>query len=283
MSKKEEIIDSICNNNLEKSNRKKMQKVINKYINNSEYSNFFKFIYKASLISHRKYNTPNKTDNKARYYSDLTADILTILDRPFWKSVDTYKKLINNSVKFLKGKIGTTMFHQGPLDPETLKLVKILININKLGFVSTEGQPGDCEYGKNGQISDVEYISYIAGLYPNNRRIKLGNALAKKGYIAAYTGKNDSGVFAPDDKDITNIRMSRNKFKGQTEWDGPNDGWQIAKFPRPSVIDEIFNENLFNWSVENLDSWIIFDTQECREHLIVDLLKILKQFGPIPE
>lgn len=88
------------------------------------------------------------------------------------------------------------MFHYAPLDLETLRLVNNLIKINQLGFVSLEGQPGDCFHGNksiniiggnriesdyinNTKVWGVEQVSYIIGFYPTEKKKPIRKKIVK--------------------------------------------------------------------------------------------------------
>ncbi len=60
-----------------------------------------------------------------------------------WNGIKSYNDLTNANVAFLEGRMNETPYHGGPLDPETAPLVPRLVQLNKLGFVSTNGQPAE--------------------------------------------------------------------------------------------------------------------------------------------
>ncbi len=70
-------------------------------------------------------------------FTSVTAADNSLLD---WNDIRSYDDFIRTNVAFLEGRIDRTPNH-GPLDPETAPLVPRLVQLNKLGFVSTEGQP----------------------------------------------------------------------------------------------------------------------------------------------
>jgi hypothetical protein len=57
--------------------------------------------------------------------------------------VCNYSQLIKANVMFLEGKLSRTPYHWGAIDKETLPLVKDLIRINRLGFLTVNGQPAE--------------------------------------------------------------------------------------------------------------------------------------------
>jgi hypothetical protein len=64
-----------------------------------------------------------------------------------WKKVSTFDALNEEVIAFLEGKRRETPWHGGPVDEETIPLLGDLIELNKLGFISTEGQPDEYTKG----------------------------------------------------------------------------------------------------------------------------------------
>jgi hypothetical protein len=94
-----------------------------------------------------------------------------------YKNVKTYKDFIATNVAFLQGRMSATPYHLGPIDPETIPLVKNLVSINKAGFFSLVGQPALKEtvfvepWKENGETGgnvwvETEQKSYISGFMP---------------------------------------------------------------------------------------------------------------------
>jgi len=257
--------------------------VFEKYLKEKKHKKFFEFLYKASLISYNKFSQISLENETYNLYRERAVKVFHNIDHQYWKNVNTYKKLQDGSIEFLKGNIGTTMFHGGPIDPETVQLLGPLIKINELGFVSIEGQPGECEYNIIGKpISASEQVSYIVGFYPRNRRNILGNTLAKKGFIASYSGniESDKDIFAPVTTDLTLIKHVRYITEHNydfEEWETHN----LISSHYPSETGLIVNKKLKMWMEKNVDTWLIYDTVECREKLTPTLLEVLQNFGPI--
>jgi hypothetical protein len=262
------IIKALCNKDV---------KTVGRFFSSSEIrrnnKNFCAFVYKALVYAYN-YHMSKDREDEALIYSSFLVE----LDKPFWThEVDTYRKLQRSTIGFLKGKIGTTMFHAAPLDNETIPLMNDLVLINQLGFVSMEGQPGICEYNIPGKISDIEQVSYIMGFYYRDKRDSFGRKLAKKGFVA--TNSEDKEVFAP--REYTKnfkIKWGRNRFRGKEKWEE----WDhididLAGENIPSQIQFIFNDKLRSWAYDNLDTWTIYDTVECRERLIPTLISILQK------
>lgn len=85
-------------------------------------------------------------------------------------AVRSYQDLIDANLAFLSGKLDSTPYHDGPVDPETVPLLGVLRKINQSGFVTITGQPALCEHDQlrtNGTARyDMEQISYLEGYLP---------------------------------------------------------------------------------------------------------------------
>ena len=64
------------------------------------------------------------------------------MDTALYKETTTFKNLICLNIAFLKGILKVTPYHGGPVDNETIPLLSQLVQLNKKGFLSTNGQPG---------------------------------------------------------------------------------------------------------------------------------------------
>lgn len=266
----DKIIRAMCS-----KDKKKIKEVFNEYIFRDSNRSLREFIYKATTYAYH-YNMDKYGSNDIVIFCSF---ILVTLDKPYWKSVDTYEKLQKGIISFLKGKKSTSMFHLGPIFRETIKLTDDLIEINKLGFVSLQGQPGDCVYNQPGEITSFEQVSFIAGFYPRKKRDALGNMLAKKGFVA--TNAEAEEVYGPHEyQENFKIKWNREKLKNKRKWGN----WEFTPIDfngnnYPSETGNIYNEKLKKWASKNLDTWAIYDTVECRERLVPELISILKKLA----
>jgi hypothetical protein len=97
-----------------------------------------------------------------------------------YEGVKTYKDLIATNVAFLQGKLPYTPYHGGPIDPETVPLMKSLVKINKAGFLSIEGQPSSHE------------VKFVEHTWKDNEGKTAGNwwyANEQKSYICGFMPK----------------------------------------------------------------------------------------------
>lgn len=68
-----------------------------------------------------------------------------------------FQKLLKLNVCFLQGKINKIWYHNGPVDDETIPLLGSLIELNKLGYLTTQGQPFL-------DTPEEKQIPYVSGL-----------------------------------------------------------------------------------------------------------------------
>jgi hypothetical protein len=63
-----------------------------------------------------------------------------------WKSVSSLRELKHHIVQFLNGKHKTSPWYHAPVNSETVPLLGNLIQLNNMGFITTQGQPTDYIY-----------------------------------------------------------------------------------------------------------------------------------------
>lgn len=64
--------------------------------------------------------------------------------KKIFNHVQTFRDLQDCYIAYLEGRIGSNPSYGGPVNPETIALLKKLIRVNDNGFVSITGQPGNC-------------------------------------------------------------------------------------------------------------------------------------------
>ena len=60
-------------------------------------------------------------------------------EKILYREATTFKNLVCLNIAFLKGILNGTPYHHGPIDDETIPLLSQLIQLNKKGFLSTNG------------------------------------------------------------------------------------------------------------------------------------------------
>ena len=118
--------------------------------------------------------------------------------RELWNASETFQQLQKNMVLFLEGKCNENPWHLGQVDPETVPLLETLREINRRGFVTTEGQPGtiseqviaiDTSFGKPGEKYTEVQRGYIAGFILNSRADSFVERLLRTQKVVVYREK----------------------------------------------------------------------------------------------
>lgn len=90
----------------------------------------------------------NYLDSKKHEESmEIFAEVLDPTNEKY-KDVGMFARFQMLMVMFLKGELYSNPFHPGPVDSETIHLLKNLILVNEAGFVTTESQPGECGFSR---------------------------------------------------------------------------------------------------------------------------------------
>ena len=63
-----------------------------------------------------------------------------------WKNVSTVSELGDNMIRYLRGELPTSPWAGAPVDPETVGILDPLIRVNKLGYITSSGQPGSFKF-----------------------------------------------------------------------------------------------------------------------------------------
>jgi hypothetical protein len=83
--------------------------------------------------------------------------------KPNYSKMKTFQQLCDSNVAFLNGEYDETFYHNGPVDDETIPLLDDLKRINKLGFISMEGQPAKLADEESEELQR----SYLSGIFKN--------------------------------------------------------------------------------------------------------------------
>ena len=134
-----------------------------------------------------------------------------------YQNVRTYRDLIRANIAFLKGKLKRSPYHLGPIDAETLPLMESLVQINKYGFISIEGQPASHE---------IEYI-------PETKKYL---EIRQKPYILGFMLK-------------TKVANFEDFMKSQHGYD-----YRIYEFKRPSGTNQIRAHYLSGFTREHVST-----------------------------
>jgi hypothetical protein len=128
----------------------------------------------------------------------------------------TYDELLELNVAFLQGRVSETPYHLGPIDTETVPLMKDLVDLHRQGRVfTTEGQPGLCEQGDWGFI---EQRPYLCGFVEEETLTKILRHVRKTPKKFVY-----SFAHVSNGESICNFHntfnLTRQKGKNDKEWE----------------------------------------------------------------
>jgi hypothetical protein len=95
-----------------------------------------------------------------------------------FSQIQTYPELCEANIRFLKGELPMTPYHLGPIDEETVPLVKKLVEINRRGFLTVNGQPA---------LRKITFLPKVGGdlghRYPNGAWYCLEQRPYLEGYL----------------------------------------------------------------------------------------------------
>jgi hypothetical protein len=147
-----------------------------------------------------------------------------------YSAVESINQLKTTNISFLEGKLFCTPTHLGPIDIETRIVLNNLIQINKKGFISTEGQPSTNQenvYTSNDNeiIFQQQQKSYINGFINKTHKNKFLNLLKNNTdfYYMIEDYINDEPViidknFPSTRYNVTRYRESNRNTINNTPW-----------------------------------------------------------------
>lgn len=249
-------------------------------------------------------------ENKKNMLSD------SMYRKDLWTYVKNYADLIEANVLFLSGKIDGSPGHDGPVDEETVPMLDKLIQINKLGFVTIESQPGKCdtefsEYAQNqqkkrGNIDGKGMVStrqrgYIMGMFPVKHTQDLINAvyaiqaenilfyvdeMARGGFrVKIYIGNT---ILEPENFDLLgNSVILTEERLDEEEWQ-PSTKLPFRKTPgiSRSTLAEFrsyLDSDTMNFIRDNFNVVEIVRMEKCKTDLDDILLQALKNISGLTE
>ena len=114
------------------------------------------------------------------------------MDTALYKETTTFKNLICLNIAFLKGILKVTPYRGGPVDNETIPLLSQLVQLNKKGFLSTNGQPGSIN-NFTSPLDGVYYQenqkSFIRGYMHKSLSAKLQSFIQDKPFYIVIINK----------------------------------------------------------------------------------------------
>lgn len=127
----------------------------------------------------------------------------------------TFDELLELNVAFLQGRISETPYHFGPIDPETIPLMKDLVTLHlKARVFTTEGQPGLCEQGDWGFI---EQRPYLCGFVEEDALTKILRHVRKtpKKFVYSFAHVSNGESIC---NFYTTFNLTRQRGKNDKEW-----------------------------------------------------------------
>ena len=134
-----------------------------------------------------------------------------------WPHARHFNNLTRAGHEFVTGRIQSTPWHRGPLDPESVSLASTFAQLHEQGVLTVESQPGDCN-------RDEQKKSYLTGFLPTKHAHELDAALRRKGIVTYFyeyrTGRSfgsmDAYVRSHDEARVLTKERYGDKFKPYT-------------------------------------------------------------------
>ena len=115
------------------------------------------------------------------------------MEETLYRKATTFKNLVCLNIAFLKGILTRTPYHLAPISEETIPLLSSLVQLQKKGFLSVQGQPGVIENSKNDNTQHKQK-SYIVGYMHNSLSEKLQSFIQGKPFYMVII-KNKKTVY----------------------------------------------------------------------------------------
>lgn len=132
-----------------------------------------------------------------------------------WNQVKTFGQFQKLMISFLKGELDQNPWHYGSVDPETIPILDKLREINRLGLVTVEGQPGvkvqntigipDSELGNIGSPYMAHQRGYMSGFMKNDQVHSFLEKLLKTKKVLIFVDRLDQGIFGLTAEDISHM------------------------------------------------------------------------------
>jgi len=155
------------------------------------------------------------------------------MDISLYEEASTFKNLVCLNIAFLKGILNETPYHGGPVDNETIPLLSQLINLNKKGFLSTNGQPGiisDFTNPLNGVYYQENQKSFIRGYMHRSLSDKLQRFIQDKPFYMLIIN-NKTTVYNSIPVPKYNLTRYINLEDPNEPYDEHTNVWKDRHFP----------------------------------------------------
>ncbi len=165
-----------------------------------------------------------------------------------WENVINFRQLQDLMISFLNGKLPNNPWHATEVDPETVPLLKRLIDLNDLGCVSVEGQPGECS-------EDSIQRAYLDGFVQNDINIdKLFELCEQNRIFCVVTDYNNQTFYRSNNYNngIYNLTIEYDKYDPLFHSD--NQLYHLLYRQRANLTDETIQhyKNFVNEYFDNI-------------------------------
>ena len=211
-----------------------------------------------------------------------------------WHAIATIKDLIAANVKFLKGELPETPYRAGPLEEDSVPLAKLLVLLNQMGYITTNGQ-ASCDsvvfVDKTWMYLGVKFgnwyartcqCPYIEGYLESDLAIPMIKYVnVNMPMITCYTWSNDGMAIIKNFPNLTKEKAFRKKeYEKSVPWKYP------VSVPSYSSYSEIVEGTRFSPAINDIllskyccafFTILEYDTPLSLETLIVSALAHVKK------
>jgi hypothetical protein len=203
--------------------------------------------------------------------------------------IDTFKKLQIYNIEYIKGNIDETFYNIGRSNIDN-KILKDIIQLNKLGFLSMDSEPSMCEYYKpiknnlegNG-YSDYEKKPFISGFIKKDVIEKLNKYINKTPSLENIVFFVPHFLFNKNNRELKKgekINLDREKVYYNIK-DNKNAKWiEYSNFFYDDSLNAYYlleNYRNLQYILKDYAFCIIFIDEYCTEvNLFKQLLKFFK-------
>jgi hypothetical protein len=207
--------------------------------------------------------------------------------------IKSYKDLIEANVAFLEGRVAGSPTHLGPVDQETIPLLKNLVKINKMGFITLQGQPSECYHEKYiKKIWIKTHGKYIGDYFAQGQQKSYVVGILKRKYLKEFIdffrnektyyylieGKEGliTTTFPEEYYNVSRDRINKNKSEVKKEpWSNSSNISIEGSLGEYSSVQDDYNKN----NVKDIaDTFVITiaGSEYCKFSVEKALIKFLK-------
>ena len=194
-------------------------------------------------------------------------------------NVKTFTDLQYIYIKFLKGEIRISPDQYGPVNSETIPLLNDLVKINKLGFITTSGQPSKCQYEifSDNSFKSYEQKGYITGFLEHEHLKSFSEYMEHQQHffysILNYSNETIIDTFPNDRYNLTRRKVS-DTINGleNVQWD------HCTNMNRCSFSDEVCSYYNYDSIYQLLENKCLAINIACKEYGEGSVEKLLLEY-----